>query len=165
MEEISWGQRIFNIESSEFFKANNSQSETNFHNMEVNGVKINKLVFGKLMFLFLLMHNIFWPMAIRKWDSAKALHKKIGNFVPPWPQVLVFIVIALLVELVDHGRHKEILEITGSFHYLISVVACFGLGFDREALLAPAEQTKFVKRLSVTLAVIFLVLFINFYMV
>ena len=33
-EEISWGQRIFQIETSEFF-SENFQNETNFHNLEV----------------------------------------------------------------------------------------------------------------------------------
>ncbi|MDQ3682419.1 MAG: hypothetical protein M3352_05005, partial [Bacteroidota bacterium] len=32
-EEISWGQRILGIESSEYFKKKNSQGETNFHNL------------------------------------------------------------------------------------------------------------------------------------
>ncbi len=32
-EEISWGQRIFNIQSSEFFLEHNKQAETNLHNM------------------------------------------------------------------------------------------------------------------------------------
>ena len=39
-EEISWGQRIFHIESSKFFNENNSQKETNLHNMIVDGVKL-----------------------------------------------------------------------------------------------------------------------------
>jgi hypothetical protein len=32
-EEISWGQRIFGVESNEFFKTYNVQSETNLHNL------------------------------------------------------------------------------------------------------------------------------------
>jgi len=44
-EEVSWGQRIFGIESSALFQQNNLQQETNFHNLVVNGVKINKLIF------------------------------------------------------------------------------------------------------------------------
>ena len=34
-EEISWGQRILGIRSSEFFIENNAQGETNFHNLVV----------------------------------------------------------------------------------------------------------------------------------
>lgn len=45
-EEISWGQRIFHIQSSEFFKENNAQEETNLHNMVVGDVKLNKLIFS-----------------------------------------------------------------------------------------------------------------------
>lgn len=30
-EEISWGQRIFDIQSSEYFLQNNAQQETNLH--------------------------------------------------------------------------------------------------------------------------------------
>ena len=37
-EEISWGQRIFNIESSEFFEEHNTQDEMNLHNLEIGGV-------------------------------------------------------------------------------------------------------------------------------
>ena len=32
LEEISWGQRVFNIESPSFFKEYNYQQETNIHN-------------------------------------------------------------------------------------------------------------------------------------
>ena len=38
-EEISWGQRIFNVESSAYFLENNAQGETNLHNMVVDGKK------------------------------------------------------------------------------------------------------------------------------
>lgn len=33
MEEISWGQRIFDLETTDFFEKNNAQQETNIHNL------------------------------------------------------------------------------------------------------------------------------------
>lgn len=36
MEEVSWGQRIFDIESSEFFLNNNWQNEMNLHNLNTD---------------------------------------------------------------------------------------------------------------------------------
>ena len=48
-EEISWGQRILGIKSSEYFLKHNAQGETNIHNLVVNGVKINKLVFSTIL--------------------------------------------------------------------------------------------------------------------
>ena len=44
-EEISWGQRILGLKSPEFFAKNNAQHETNLHNLIVDGVKLNKLIF------------------------------------------------------------------------------------------------------------------------
>ena len=44
-EEISWGQRIFELHTPEFFKAYNLQNETNIHNLKIKGVKLNKWVF------------------------------------------------------------------------------------------------------------------------
>ena len=52
-EEISWGQRIFNVETPDFFIENNLQSETNIHNLMIGGVKLNKLIFtNSLFFIF-----------------------------------------------------------------------------------------------------------------
>ena len=57
-EEISWGQRLFEIESSGFFDENNAQGEMNLHNLFVNDTKINKLEFSG-SFVFLL--NVVFP--------------------------------------------------------------------------------------------------------
>ena len=40
-EEISWGQRILGIESPEYFQKNNTQHETNLHNLVGGGIKVN----------------------------------------------------------------------------------------------------------------------------
>lgn len=52
-EEISWGQRVFDITPSDFFAENNSQKETNIHNLMINGEKINKWIL-RTFFLFAL---------------------------------------------------------------------------------------------------------------
>ena len=49
MEEISWGQRIFGIESPEWFLKHNRQVETNVHNLVIYGVNLNKVVFGTFL--------------------------------------------------------------------------------------------------------------------
>jgi hypothetical protein len=46
-EEISWGQRLFDVESGEFFEQHNAQAETNLHNIRIGEIKINKLIFSK----------------------------------------------------------------------------------------------------------------------
>src|SRR5690606_31025377 len=72
-EEISWGQRVFNIQSSEFFQENNAQQETNLHNMVIGGKKVNKIVFsqmlytGVILYLFLFPYLYYRESAIRRW--------------------------------------------------------------------------------------------------
>lgn len=51
-EEVSWGQRIFSIDSGDFFIQNNLQNETNLHNLEVGGVNLNKLFSSGLVVVF-----------------------------------------------------------------------------------------------------------------
>ena len=45
-EELSWGQRIFSIESNDLFLNHNSQDEINIHNLTIRDVSINKLIFS-----------------------------------------------------------------------------------------------------------------------
>ncbi|HEY0768742.1 MAG TPA: hypothetical protein VGD31_00225, partial [Sphingobacteriaceae bacterium] len=60
-EEISWGQRIFQVESSSFFKQNNAQAETNLHNLVVGGVKINKLIFSQALIAVAVIYLSLFP--------------------------------------------------------------------------------------------------------
>ncbi len=45
-EEISWGQRIFSYETSDFFIQHNRQKEPNFHNLEIGTISINRILFS-----------------------------------------------------------------------------------------------------------------------
>ena len=128
LEEVSYGQRIFNFSSGEFFQSNNAQKETNLHNMVVNGVKVNKLIFGKILFLALLVHNVIFPFMVKKIDWAKKLHKVVGNFSPLVPQILILIVIALSADLIDSRRRKEIVEVSGCLFYVLAMVGAYGYG-------------------------------------
>ena len=44
-EEISWGQRIFNFKTTEYFQEHNTQDEMNIHNLMIDGEKLNKIIF------------------------------------------------------------------------------------------------------------------------
>ena len=74
MEEISWGQRIFNIETPGFFFTNNYQGELNLHNLD--SIKwINKYI-GNII----LLGTIVFP--ILTWFSNPNILQQ-HNFVQP----------------------------------------------------------------------------------
>ena len=58
-EEISWGQRIFGVDTPEWFKVYNLQQETNIHNLTIHGKEIRQPIFtyglGGAMILYLLV--------------------------------------------------------------------------------------------------------------
>jgi len=60
-EEISWGQRIFSVEPGDFFAQNNLQGETNLHNLSINGVKINKIIFS---YGFTLIFGVYFLFSL-----------------------------------------------------------------------------------------------------
>ncbi len=62
-EEISWGQRIFNIETPWFLAEANAEKETNLHNLVIGETSVNTLVFGKLLGLGLGMFLTVIPIA------------------------------------------------------------------------------------------------------
>lgn len=110
-EEISWGQRIFNIQSSEFFRENNAQAETNLHNMVVDGVKLNKLIFSNLMSICFGIYFLVLPLAWRRSPKIRALLDRFGISVPRAAHIVLFLIITALVLIpIHHQRKWEIWE-------------------------------------------------------
>lgn len=109
-EEISWGQRIFGIESSEYFKEHNTQGETNLHNLIVDGVRVNRWVFSFLLTALLAFYVIIMPLLYR---SKKWMQRFVTYFGIPLPkiyQVIAFVVLFVLTTLIPHEKRAELLE-------------------------------------------------------
>lgn len=110
-EEISWGQRIFGFETSEFFLEHNYQGETNLHNLMVGETKINKLIFGQLLTLVLTTFFVFIPL-LAKWKPQ--IINLFDYFYVPFPrfyQSATFFVGGFAILLVDSTKKGELNEI------------------------------------------------------
>ena len=109
-EEISWGQRLFGIESSEYFQKNNAQGETNLHNLVYDGVKINKLIFtlglGIALGIYLLVLPILHSISV----AFKKMIDKSGVPVAKLFHLISFALIAGITVLLPHGKNPELLE-------------------------------------------------------
>ncbi|WP_319482466.1 hypothetical protein [uncultured Draconibacterium sp.] len=115
-EEISWGQRIFSIQSGEYFMQNNYQGETNLHNLEIGGVDLNILIFSNLMFVALISYFIILPILTYK---VKAIRKLVIDYGVPIPRLHHIIVllaintfIPLAINLIKESELHE-LALTG----------------------------------------------------
>jgi len=72
-EELSWGQRIIGIETTEYFKENNAQQELNLHNLVISGIKINKLIFGLILTTVILLYIVLLPILYNQMKSFSSL--------------------------------------------------------------------------------------------
>ena len=109
-EEISWGQRLFGIETGETFKQLNTQGETNLHNLKINGVSINKLIFGKLLSLVILIYLLVLPFVRKKISLIDRLIKTFGVPIATNFQIVFCLIIFGLCELSGSSKKGELFE-------------------------------------------------------
>ena len=109
-EEISWGQRIFNIETPGFLAEANAQKETNLHNLVIGETSVNKLVFGKLLGLGLATFLTVIPIAYQRSTSFNRL---LNHFAVPIPRphhTLAILAMVLMIETSTASKRGEITE-------------------------------------------------------
>lgn len=120
-EEVSWGQRIFGIESGEFFEEQNTQGEMNFHNLEIGGVRLNTLIFSQLLSVALGFYFLIIPLLYQKYQWVKNWTNRFGLYLPHWYQSLFFLFCIVLILLIPSDKKWELLEFT--FTLVLLVVA------------------------------------------
>ncbi len=121
-EEISWGQRIFHVQSSEFFAHNNAQGETNLHNLVINGVKLNKVIFGAGIGVLLFLYLAVLIPLYRYKDGVKKFVDKFAVPIAQNYQIIAYVVLLVLVQgLMASSKKGEMLEFAGSIIFLLNV--------------------------------------------
>jgi hypothetical protein len=109
-EEISWGQRIFGIASSEYFKEHNAQGETNLHNLVVDGVKLNKLIFTVVLGVGMAAYLLLIPVVHAKSAGLKKFLDSSAVPVARTFHIIAFLVMAAMTTIVPHAKNAEMLE-------------------------------------------------------
>lgn len=109
-EEISWGQRILGIKSSEFFKEKNSQGETNLHNLVVDGVKLNKIIFSIGLIVIMGLYLVVVPVLYRYSKKLSLFINRSAVPVPRAYQVITILLVFIITSLLPHEKKAEMLE-------------------------------------------------------
>lgn len=109
-EEISWGQRIFQIESSDFFKTNNTQAETNLHNMVIGDKKVNKVIFSQLLTAVVACYLLVLPILYRKNKTTEHYVDLYGVPIAQTYQVVACLLLFASILFIPSGKNAEILE-------------------------------------------------------
>ena len=109
-EELSWGQRIIGIETTEYFKENNDQEELNLHNLVVGGVKINKLIFGLILTTAILIYMVLVPILFHRLKSVNNLLDRWYIPVPRLRHTVSYLALTLVILIIPAGKNWELLE-------------------------------------------------------
>jgi CDP-diglyceride synthetase len=120
-EEISWGQRIFGIESPEFFMKYNKQQETNIHNLMLGDFSVNKRIFGLFLGICVAVYVLILPVLYRKSQQAR---EWIARFALPLPRlvhILLYLLLFIVVSQVPSGKKGELLEFGGTAIFFMIV--------------------------------------------
>jgi len=126
-EEISWGQRIFEIESPNFFLAHNKQQETGLHNLvlELEGKEfsVNKIIFGTSLAFGLCIYLFVMTPLYRSKPLVASSFDRLGIPMPRNYHILGYLLIVLIVELmIDSSRRGEVTEFTGVIIFLLNIM-------------------------------------------
>ncbi|CAN7380244.1 hypothetical protein [Massilia sp. LjRoot122] len=148
LEEISWFQRILDVQSSDFFLQNNRQGETNLHNLAVGEGSLHKNVLLKLIFIAGITHNLILPIVARFKPAVGSWVESLGLYLPPLSASVPYLVlVALSHALFDHPRKGELGEMFGAVHYMATVFGAYfaGVAYSRPTLFENAAD---IRRLS-----------------
>lgn len=118
-EEVSWGQRIFNIDTPGFFQSYNAQNEMNLHNLKFAGVKINKLVFGLILSILVVAFLLLTPILYRKVSWFAELANQWGLPIPAWHHVAAYAVLFALISMIPTSKKGELLEFGGVYLFFV----------------------------------------------
>ncbi len=109
-EEISWGQRIFGIETPAYFKEKNLQGETNLHNLKINGLEVNRIVFSYLLIGALVIYLAIFPLLYHRKKGMKTFIDSWGIPLPQLYQILGFLGVFIITAFIPNGKRAELLE-------------------------------------------------------
>jgi hypothetical protein len=126
-EEISWGQRIFQIESNSYFLEYNLQGETNLHNLKLYGLKINMIVFTYVFGIVYSFYLFLSTFLFKKYQSVKNLVTKYGIPLPTIQHSIVFIIASIIITTVPSSRRWELWECFNSLLILLIFIQPFNL--------------------------------------
>lgn len=122
-EELSWGQRIFGFDSPAFFKAMNSQQETNIHNLVTKGgFKVNKRIFGLGLGICVVLYFLVLPLLYNRVKFITKFVEKCALPIPRLIHIISYIALFLLVEMTASGKKGELLEFGGVWIFYLMIL-------------------------------------------
>ena len=137
-EEISYGQRIFGFDTPDDYARLNRQGEVTVHNLNINGVDLNRLIFSTILYVSAFIYFIGFPLLYQR---SKWL-RSWKYFMLPVPKLIHGILFTLffLLILVTESDIKGCWEIE-EFNLVSFLFLSFLFQQNRTFMLNPGEDS------------------------
>ncbi len=132
LEEISFGQRLFEIEPPQFFVDHSSQPEINVHNLLQEQLRFKTKHFAAYT---LLIWGVLFPYLL-KYEFIRNLFDRFWFVVPPQSLILGFLFGAVLAIDWPTGREEEVEE------FFFSICFIFTLWYEHAIFTAYHKDLK-----------------------
>ena len=110
MDEISWGQHVFDFKAPEFFLTHNAKSQVNFHHMVIYGFHVNNIIFTLAIKILATLYFIVLPFFYTKLEKIKTFVNRFAIPLPRYTQTGAYIILAGLVSLIPSDFRYVIFE-------------------------------------------------------
>ncbi|SEL41671.1 hypothetical protein SAMN05443999_105144 [Roseovarius azorensis] len=110
-EEISWGQRILDIKTPEYFVERNLQQEITIHNLVVGGKQLTKTLFGSVLTVAILLYLVVLPLLYPRVRAIASLADRLMVPLPGKRHLVVALVASLMMMAIDLQRKWEVYEL------------------------------------------------------
>ncbi|MFC1512570.1 hypothetical protein ACFL4O_00515 [bacterium] len=120
-EEMSWGQRVFDIKLPLFFQKYNFQKEINVHNLLFKNFNMKYLIFGRLRDVVIIFYLFVLPWLYKKRNKIKKVCDRLAVPIPYLRQIIIYAVIMIILQIVPFKRKWELMEMAGAFIFFVII--------------------------------------------
>jgi hypothetical protein len=136
MDEMSWGQRVFDFSSPVFFLTHNTKMQVNFHHLVLGGFHINNIIFTLVIKILATLYFLVLPFFYTKLDEIKKFVNRFAIPLPRYTQTAAYLVLAGLVRLIPSDLRFVIFEF--GFYWILVLMMYNPLNdevFSRKSLI------------------------------
>lgn len=109
-EEISWGQRIIGFSTPDELREINFQEEFTLHNIRTDGIDVNKLVFGKVLYTCVFFYFLGFPLLYRHVKRFRELIETYRFPIPTAAQSMIYFLAFSIIWIIREGEKWEMQE-------------------------------------------------------
>lgn len=110
MDEMSWGQIVFDYKTPNFIAIRNSLGEMNIRHLVIAGFEITDIIFTLGIKILATLYFIVFPFFYSRLDNIKNFVNRFAIPLPRYTQTAAYIVAAILMSFIPSDRRYIIFE-------------------------------------------------------